>query len=402
MMQNLFICFSLHRCLLLLLLLLPAKTVFAENSTTIEIPHYAVIQELRTAFYSLRFLESRPTLQQMIDQTPTPVRETYQTVFRYMELTHLLGKDDQKQFELFDQQASEAMELLEKNREAEPDNPVWSIYLGLIYGLKAGVAMTYDQSYWQAYYYGMKGVNLFEEIQTRYPQFHDAYLSSGILQIMIAQSAWIIRTFAPLFVPTGSLEEGMKYLDLVMKKGKYVREEAELFCLFFTWGKVPKAIRAKSLRKLAVVLKKYPENIQLYYFLARGYWALKQYHRANQYATQGLRQLRQQNPLFIQQNRSALQSYLLRIQYRFLARTQQWRRLRNYTKTTKDRFVVSQIYHAHALKRLKQEQEASHLARSALANMKKIDLSMPFFVSPYLLSLEGTLKRLINKSILDN
>ncbi|MBF0289536.1 MAG: hypothetical protein HQM14_17115 [SAR324 cluster bacterium] len=399
-MQKLFIYF--HWFFIFLILCTSLKTVFAKDLTNIQIPHYGVIEQLRTSFYKLRFLESRSTIQSMIDQTETPVRETYQTIFRYMELTSLLGRDDQGKFDLFDQQADEAVQQLEKRTKTEPNNPVWQIYLGLVYGLKAGVAMSYRQSYWQAYYQGMKGVKIFEEIQRNYPKFYDTSLSAGILQIMIAQSSWIIRTFAPLFVPSGSLEEGMKHLEIVMKKGKYVREEAELFCLFFTWGKVPQEIRAESLRKLAVILNKYPENIQLYYFIAKGYWALKQYSRANQYAIKGLQQLHQQNSLFINQNQRSLQAFLLRIQYRYLALNQQWRQLLNQTKHTSDFSGVSQIYHAYALKKLKRRQEAIDLAHSALADMKKTELSMPFFISPYMLSIEGALKRLINQRILND
>lgn len=386
--------------LLIPLLLMISVSCFAASSRPIEIPHYDVIVAMRSAFYKLRFWEARSHLQHLIDQTEAPTRATLQAVFHYMELTSLLRKEADQYNEAFERQSNRALQQLLEYRQKEPDHLAWKLFLGMIYGLKSGVAMAFHQSYWRAYYHGITGVKIFEEIQNQHPQFYDAFLSTGILKIMIVQSSWIIRTLAPLFLASGSLEEGTAHLDLVIQKGTYAKEEGQLMYLFLLWGTVPDPLRVKSVQHLITLSQKYPENIQLYYFIAHGYWKLQQYYQANHYAMKGLKQLSQQNTQFINQYRVPMRAYLLRVRYRFLVHQQHWKSLLTLTHQNTDPSGVSQAYRAYALAQLRRTEDAQKLGQTTLENLKKQQLSMPFFISPYMISMEGSLKRFIQKYVL--
>jgi len=151
---------------------------------------------------------------------------------------------------------------------------------------------------------------------------------------------------------------------------------------------------------ILILLRKYPENIQLYYFIAKGYWQMGRYRQANQYATQGLQQLSQLHTQFIDQHRIALKAHLLRYQYRYLGINEKWSTLLMQTQQNPDPSGVSQAYHAYALRKLNRPHEAVDLAQKVLATLKKENLSMPFFVSPYPLSMEDSLKRFVQKYVL--
>lgn len=378
-----------------------SASVRADPFPSLQLPHYEVIQEMREALYQLKFEESQERLRTAIDQTDGAVWATYQAIFHYAELIVARKTNPGPKAASFEVQSDEAIRLLERQVEREPDNPVWSLYLGAMYGLKAGVALGYQQAYWSAYRYGIRGVEIFEELRERYPDFYDPLLSSGILKIMIAQSSWFVRNVAALVLTTGSLEGGMADLEQVIQHGKWMREEARLVHIFLMWGDVPPELRRRALEHLKEFIKTYPGNAQVYFFIAQGYWKLGDYSLANRYALQGIHQMRIRSTQFTRQHQVALRAMLSRTHYRFLSRTRQFPLLLAITRQVHDPSGTADAYQAFALKATNRRERSERLARTTLAQLQDDHLSLPMFLSPFLITRKASLEHYIRKHVLE-
>ncbi len=71
-------------------------------------------------------------------------------------------------------------------------------------------------------------MSILDEVFEKDPQFADAQLSRGIMKIMIAQSEWYIRWFAPIILESGSTTNGLQILESVAQNARYVQGEALL------------------------------------------------------------------------------------------------------------------------------------------------------------------------------
>ncbi|MGK5091693.1 hypothetical protein WDW89_06705 [Deltaproteobacteria bacterium TL4] len=366
------------------------------------IPNYDRIEELRHDLYNLRFLESRPKAQQFIEETQGAERATYESVYSYMELTVTYeknSKETQAQLESFDKYTDNAILLLEAQVAKEPQNPVWQVYLGAVLAMKGGVDIAVRKSYWNAYKYGMRGVDIFKELRERYPDFYDSSISTGILKIMISRAPWIIQKVASFVVTTGTIEEGLSDLEEVMQKGSYVQTEARMFHSYMMRIKMPDDLRIQILPRLFPLIRQYPGNVQLYILIALGYDTVGDYQKSGYYAHLGMNQLKLQKTQFIERNRIPLQEYLLFFIYKSIARSNQWESLLTQTERGHAPSSVSKTFHALALVRTKQYQKSIQLAKEVLDHLEPKEFSMPFFMAPFDFSVESRLKELLEDII---
>ncbi|MGA0305924.1 MAG: hypothetical protein ACO3OB_09720, partial [bacterium] len=134
-----------------------------------------------------------------------------------------LEEQSTKDFQLL---ADEARFRLDNQISKNSEDQVSKLHLGLINGLMGSVELGYKKNYFQAYRYGSSGMSILDEVFEKDPQFADAQLSRGIMKIMIAQSEWYIRWFAPIILESGSTTKGLKILESVAQNARYVQDEA--------------------------------------------------------------------------------------------------------------------------------------------------------------------------------
>lgn len=372
------------------------------DSTPIHIPNYDRIEELRHDLYSLRFLESRPKAQKFIQESQGAERATYECVYSYMELTatYVKGSEEtERQLDAFDKYTDNAIKLLEAEVEKAPQNPVWQVYLGAVLAMKGGVEIAVRKSYWRAYKFGTRGVDIFDELRVRYPDFYDSSISTGILKVMISRAPWIVQKLASFVVTTGTLEEGLTDLDEVMQKGYYVKTEARMFHSYMMRIKMPNPVRAKILPRLFPLIQQYPGNVQLYILIALGYDKMKDSRKSGYYAHLGMNQLNLQKTQFVERNRVPLRAYLLFFTYKSLARANQWERLLKQTQMDNEPSGVSKTFQALALLRTKQHQKSIELAKNVLESLDPKQFAMPFFMAPFNFSVEERLEQLLEDII---
>ena len=71
-------------------------------------------------------------------------------------------------------------------------------------------------------------MSILDEVFTKDSQLADALLSRGIMKIMIAQSEWYIRWFAPIILESGSTTKRLQIVESVVQNAQYVQDEALL------------------------------------------------------------------------------------------------------------------------------------------------------------------------------
>ncbi|MGA0258971.1 MAG: hypothetical protein ACO3NI_02345, partial [bacterium] len=257
----------------------------------------------------------------------------------------------------------------------------------------------YQKDYFDAYRFGVKGVQLLDDVYKNNTQLIDIELSKGILKLMIAQSTWYVRWLAPLIVESGSISEGINHLDKVVEKGEYVSDEALLAYVLLLWGDVDKNYLSKSLSRLEKFTEQYPENIQIYIVLARGFWLANEYEKSNFYALQGIIKIQSHNSVFTRQHGLTIQSFLLYWHYRYLAEKKEWLKLLRQTEQRSE-LPIQSTFKAVALWNMGQYKSSKELAEETLGNLKETELEMPLFIVPFLFDLKPTLQSIVEEKIL--
>ncbi|MBF0237346.1 MAG: hypothetical protein HQM12_06550 [SAR324 cluster bacterium] len=352
--------------------------------------------------YGLQFEEHKQEIQYLIDQVEEPVKTTYQAIFNYMDLTAHFPNNYESYLVRFEQSSDQALKLLMSD-DKKQQKPFWSVFQGIVFAMKAGVALGIRKSYWDAYQYGVEGVDLFDQLREDYPEFYDASLSSGILKVLVSQAPWIVQKLATWFVPTGTLEDGLSDLNLVIQQGNYAREESRLFHGYLMWARMPVSVRRKLIPQLIPLLKQYPDNIQLYFLIALGYEKTGQYRQSMNYATQGLERMKITQSVFVNHYREALNGMLLfvffRNQVRLINHPGQWQTLAEQTQAMNDASGVSAAFHIYSIMKQNRCVDCQKMAVDLMDKIKDESLSVPFFIAPLRLSLAQQLKQVIEDMI---
>ncbi len=393
---------SLKRLFFISVFLCSSLASFAQSPSTDAAPltQQSFLENYREAVYNLYLPEQREALLNQLTQLPELERVTMRALLAYSEFAlNFDGKTDAPREQAFRETAEDASVKLQEHLDRTPDDLSAKLNLGVVYGLWAGVALSHEQSYLKAYRYGNRGVALLDEVYEQDPNLHDVQLSSGVLKLMIAQSAWYVRWVAPMVLDSGSIDAGVEHLNTVLRKGRYVQDEALLAHVLLLWGDVPpKQLRA-SVQALLQFVRRYPDNLQLYVVLARGYWLLGEYDVANYYALQGLRQLQQHRGAFVREHGIEMQSFLLYWHYRYLADQKEWVRMLRQTQQQPEEGIQA-TFRAVALWNMGQYDKAREVATTALQGLETKKVAMPLFMVPFLFELTPSLENILRNEIL--
>ncbi len=152
----------------------------------------------------------------------------------------------------------------------------------------------------------------------------DAQLSRGIMKIMIAQSEWYIRWFAPIILESGSTTKGLQILESVVQNGQYVQDEALLAHALLLWGDLSENELATTLKSIKKFIDIYPDCLQIYILLAQGFWKLKEFESPNFMPYKAWKRLNHMMGRFVRSNLNSIQSFLYFWHYRYLVEKKEW------------------------------------------------------------------------------
>ena len=358
------------------------------------------LDKYREAHYNLKLIEFEPELKLAIRGINEPERSTMKALLSYSKLSLSLENDyESVYFKEFTENAKKAIELSENVLKKDPEDIGAKLNLGLIYGLKGGVSLGYQKDYFDAYQFGSKGVSLLNEVYQKNPEFHDLELSKGILKIMIAQSTWYVRWLAPIILESGSIPEGVYHLEQVIENGTYISHEALLAHVLLLWGDIDEKYLKKSTAALVKFIKIYPENLQIYVVLARGFWLLEEFEKSNYYALQGIVKLQNHRGQFSRRYGLTIQSFMLYWHYRYLAHKKEWLKLLRQTQQRGD-LPIQSTFKTVAMWNMGQYDDARKLAGETLETLEQSSLSMPLFIVPFAFDLGPTLQSILQENIL--
>ena len=358
------------------------------------------LDKYREAHYNLKLIEFEPELKLAIRGINEPERSTMKALLSYSKLSLSLENDyESVYFKEFTENAKKAIELSENVLKKDPEDIGAKLNLGLIYGLKGGVSLGYQKDYFDAYQFGSKGVSLLNEVYQKNPEFHDLELSKGILKIMIAQSTWYVRWLAPIILESGSIPEGVYHLEQVIENGTYISHEALLAHVLLLWGDIDEKYLKKSTAALVKFIKIYPENLQIYVVLARGFWLLEEFEKSNYYALQGIVKLQNHRGQFSRRYGLTIQSFMLYWHYRYLAHKKEWLKLLRQTQQRGD-LPIQSTFKTVAMWNMGQYDAARKLAEETLGTLRQSSLSMPLFIVPFAFDLSPTLQSTLQENIL--
>ena len=358
------------------------------------------LKHYREAHYNLRLIDLESQINDKLKLVQQPERSAMEALVSYSKFVMNLERNiDEKHYKEFIENLNVAIESLEAFSSQKPNNISSKLNLGLLYGLKGGVALGYKKDYFDAYRFGVKGVQLLDEVYKNNPQLVDLELSKGILKLMIAQSTWYVQWLAPLIVESGSISGGINHLDKVIKDGEYVSDEALLAYVLLLWGEVNKDYLSKSLSALEKFTENYPDSIQIYIALARGFWLAHEYEKSNFYALQGIIRIQRHKSAFIRKHGIITKSFLLYWHYRYLTEKKEWLKLLRQTEK-KSELPIQSTFKAVALRNMGQYKSSKELAEETLINLEKTELKMPLFIVPFLFDLKPTLQSILEDKIL--
>ena len=397
-----FIYFPHVRLIPLLLILFILSSFNALSSEDVRVPKLqnSFLEKYREAHYNLKLIEFEPELKLAIQGIAEPERSAMQALLSYSKFS-INFKEDHKSlyFKEFTENANKAIELIENTLAKNPKDVGAKLNLGLIYGLKGGVSLGYEKDYFDAYQFGSKGVSLLNEVHQENPEFHDLELSKGILKIMIAQSTWYVRWLAPIILESGSIHEGIHHLEQVIEKGKYISHEALLAHVLLLWGDIDANYLKKSTMELVKFIEIYPENLQIYIVLARGFWLLKEFEKSNYYALQGIVKLQNHQGQFARKYGLTIQSFMLYWHYRYLAHKKEWFKLLRQTQQRAE-LPIQSTFRTVAMWNMGQYDAARKLAEETLGVLEQSSLTMPLFIVPFGFDIGPTLKSILQENIL--
>ena len=376
-----------------------AQISHAQSHTKLSSYQIQFLNEFRNAYYNLYLEENLPKLELSLANLDQPEQSAMRALLAYTIFSLNSGSDLEEQstkdFQLL---ADEARLHLDNQISKNAENQIAKLHLGLINGLMGSVELGYKKNYFQAYRYGSSGMSIIDEVFEKDPQFADAQLSRGIMKIMIAQSEWYIRWFAPIILESGSTTKGLQILESVAQNARYVQDEALLAHTLLLWGDLPENELVTTLKSIQQFVGIYPDSLQLYILLAQGFWKLKQFESANFYALKGLERLNQHDGRFVRSNLNSSQSFIYFWHYRYLVEKKEWHKILHEVNKQKDS-IIQMTFQAIALQYLGRTEEAKLNAKKTIEKIEKSDLKMPLFMVPIQLDLAPTLRKILQSDL---
>ena len=140
----------------------------------------------------------------------------------------LSGRDSLR--EILVDKSIDSLEKVLKMLENIPRTPANRFYLASLHGYYSRYAGL-NGYWWAAYVNGKKANEMFEKLIEEYPDFYDAYLYPGVFGYYAARLNGFNAFIASILGVSGNRIDGLKYINLALRKGVIVYPQALLMKL---------------------------------------------------------------------------------------------------------------------------------------------------------------------------
>lgn len=195
----------------------------------------------------------------------------------------------------FLEQATDALVAAEVHERAAPSDPETHLLLGLIHGSKALVDGGRGH-----YLTALQGVReahrRFQEARRLDPTLADALYGLGLYHVALGRLPALVKPIAGLVLPTGDVALGLEELEHAAEHGVYLKMTARVVLLQLYAG--PEQRYADAWRLGQDLVRRYPENPDLYFATAHAASELGRFDDALQVGRQVGRHVRDGRPTF--------------------------------------------------------------------------------------------------------
>jgi Iml2/Tetratricopeptide repeat protein 39 len=180
-------------------------------------------------------------------------------------LWYYLGSKDKNNYDNFVAFSDTAIERAQDTLDTNPDNHDMLFTVGLVYTYRA-IVFTEAESYLDAAWATKKSESYFSSLLNEDSSYYDAYLGLGIYNFAVGQIPAAFKWALRLAGIHGEESDGIKYLKLAAKKGKYTSVEAQYY-LSQIYSEVL-ADYNSSENLLSNLVRSYPDNLLFNYSYA--------------------------------------------------------------------------------------------------------------------------------------
>jgi hypothetical protein len=212
----------------------------------------ALLDQSYSNMYNLQFndaLRLAESAKHLANDDPVPwMTQACAILFREFNRLHILrselfGSDDKfsdgpammwdpQSRKNFDAALAGAENLAQARLKQSKDDPRALFALSLANGLRADDAALISKKKFTALSYTKAANNYAERLLALYPDYYDAYISTGMGKYIIGSKAAPVRWMLRLGGFKGDQEEGLKELTLVSDHGRYLQPFARILLAF--------------------------------------------------------------------------------------------------------------------------------------------------------------------------
>jgi tetratricopeptide (TPR) repeat protein len=260
--------------LLLLSIFLPANAAFSADPIHSNTAFDHSVAQANALFLDAKFDEGLSVFQKLEKSDPNNPAVSYFLANGYWWkiFREFIYDKDAKETE-FDDDFEKYLERTMDQSEELIDRNKYDIlglfYLGNAYSLRSRVKGLRG-SYFSAGRDAAKGKNYLEQVLKFQPNQYDAYYNIGVYNYLagaLPGYAKVLKVF--LFLPGGSKEKGLNYLNIASKKSPYFSAEAQLILARFYADYEERPQEAADI--VDQFHQKYPENAWYHYWLGTLY-----------------------------------------------------------------------------------------------------------------------------------
>jgi tetratricopeptide (TPR) repeat protein len=194
-------------------------------------------------------------------------------------------------------QAAQALAAAEAQERATPTDAETQLLLGLIHGSTALVEGE-RRNYFSALHGVREAHRRFQEAQRLDPTLVDALYGLGLYHIALDRLPLLVRPFAALVLPSGDAALGLRELERVGEDGTYLKMTARVTLLHLYAGTERRYAEAARLGQ--ELLRRYPENPELYFAAAHAASEAGQFEEALEIARRVGQQVTAGRPRFVE------------------------------------------------------------------------------------------------------
>jgi tetratricopeptide (TPR) repeat protein len=158
---------------------------------------------------------------------------------------------------LFREASDRAVEKARAVLDQKPTDHRALFLLGMAYQNVASFEASLKRAWWASFRAGSKSHRYHKEVLDSYPQFYDAYLTTGVFDYVTGSLGWGTRWLAVLLGHVGSKERGReKLLEAAGKSDLFSDDARVILALIYTRERKYQA----AFDEMSILLKRYPKN----------------------------------------------------------------------------------------------------------------------------------------------